>query len=56
MKPLFKVREVAQAFGLSCFTIHKWIREHKLKAVKIGGSVRIRSEEIQRFLSEAEKN
>ena len=55
MKPLFTVREVANAFALTPFTIHRWIREHKLKAVKIGGSVRIRAEELQRFIAAGEK-
>lgn len=55
MKPFFKVKEVADAFGLTPFTIHRWIRERKLKAVKIGGSVRIRAEEIEKFVAAGEK-
>jgi len=55
MKPLFKVKEVADCFGLTPFTIHRWIRERKLKAVKIGGSVRIRAEELERFIAASEK-
>ena len=56
MKIFYKVSEVASAFGLTNFTIHRWIREHKLKAIKLGGSVRIRAEEVERFIRAGEKD
>ena len=42
------IRETAKIFGVHWQTIRNWIRDGKIKAVKIERTVRIQEEEIQR--------
>lgn len=42
------IRETAQIFGVHWQTIRNWIAEGKIKAAKIGHTVRISEEEIER--------
>jgi len=43
------IYEVAEIFGVHWQTVRNWIREGRIKAVKIGKSVRISIEEIERL-------
>lgn len=43
------VIEVAEIFKVKPLTIRRWIRDGVIKSVKIGGSVRIKEEEIERL-------
>jgi excisionase family DNA binding protein len=42
--------EIAKMFNLQAQTVRLWIRQGKLKAVKLGGLWRISEEELQRFV------
>lgn len=42
------IRETAKIFGVHWQTIRNWIRDGKIKAVKIERTVRIPKEEIER--------
>lgn len=42
------IKEVAEIFNVSRQTIHAWIKKGAIKAIKIGGTVRISDEEIER--------
>lgn len=42
------IRETAKIFGVHWQTIRNWIRDGKIKAVKIERTVRIPEEEIER--------
>ena len=42
------IRETAKIFGVHWQTIRNWIRDGKIKAVKIKRTVRITEEEIER--------
>ena len=46
---LMTVNEVAEYFGVSASTIWRWLREGKLEGVKIGGSRRLKREDIMRI-------
>jgi len=46
----FSPEEMGEQFNIKPATIRKWIRESKLKAVKLGGLWRISEEELQRFV------
>ncbi len=46
---LLMVRDVASYFQVTEETIRDWIRDDKLKAVKINGYFRITIAEIERF-------
>ncbi|MGE5265614.1 MAG: helix-turn-helix domain-containing protein, partial [Acidobacteriota bacterium] len=41
-REFFSTNEVAQTLGISPFTIRRYIRLRKLKAVKLEGSYRVR--------------
>lgn len=43
------VNEAAIIFGVKPLTIRRWIRDGKLKAVKVVGTVRIEEAEIERL-------
>ncbi len=51
---LLTVRQVAQKLQVHFRTIERYIREHKLKALRLGRYLRIRQSELDRFLSELE--
>lgn len=42
-------KEVCEFFKVSIGTVNNWIKQGKIKAVKIGRSVRIPEEEIERL-------
>ena len=43
------IYEVAEIFGVHWQTVRNWIKEGKIKAVKISKTVRIPEEEIDRL-------
>lgn len=43
------IRETAEIFGVHWQTIRNWIDSGKIKAMKIGHTVRISDEEIERL-------
>ena len=47
----YSPEEVGEQFNVKPATIRKWIREGKLKALKLGGLWRITEEELQRFIN-----
>lgn len=48
----FSIKEAATLLGVSHHTITSWIyRSGKLKAVKVGDSVRIHKDEIERIIT-----
>jgi len=50
------VNEVAEALRLSRYTICKYIREGKLKAVKMDRAYRIPDEELERIKTQGTQN
>ena len=46
MNKYYSIKEVASALSLAEVTIRKWIASGKIKATKLGKSVRISEEEI----------
>ena len=47
---LYSAKEVAEMLGVTRVTVYRWIKEGKLKSVKIGGSVRIWESELNEFI------
>ncbi len=45
MDALMTVEEVAQLFRLNELTIRRYIKAGKLKAIKVGGRIRVRRED-----------
>jgi len=49
MNNLLSVRQAAFILKVHPLSIRRYIKEEKLKAVKVGGNVRITEEELQQF-------
>lgn len=43
------MREVAKLFSVTYMTVYRWIRDGKIKVVRVGGTIRITDEEIKRI-------
>jgi len=52
---LVDVKEAARAWAVSPWTIRAYIREGKLRAVRIGRLVRVETSELERFVNEQKK-
>jgi excisionase family DNA binding protein len=50
MGELFTVKEIAEKLKVTERCIYDWIKEGRLKALKIAGIVRIEEEEYLRFI------
>jgi excisionase family DNA binding protein len=51
---LLTIEEVAKRLGVSIWTVRSWIRKGLLKRVKLERAVRVREEELNRFILERE--
>lgn len=56
MDELFTPQEVAQKLKIDMSTVYRWIREGRLKAVKIGHFWRISESELNRLLKGDEQS
>jgi excisionase family DNA binding protein len=50
--PLLTVGEVAQAMRVSNMTVYRMIKSGQLPAIRVGKNYRLRSKDIERYLSE----
>jgi len=55
MNALLDVKEAARAWAVSPWTIRAYIRDGKLRAVRIGRLVRLEASELERFVGEQKK-
>ena len=46
----YSPEEIAKQFNLQAQTVRLWIRQGRLKAVKLGGLWRVSEEELERFI------
>ena len=51
-----KVNEVAEVLRLNKYTIYRYIREGKLRAVKLNRAFRIPDEELERIKTQGTQN
>lgn len=49
MESLFNINQAAYILKVHPLTVRRYIKEGKLKAVRIGGAVRIKDSELQSF-------
>lgn len=54
MENLYTVKEAAEKLSMVEGTIRNWIYDGKLKAVKVGGSIRIPEEAIKEIIKPLE--
>jgi excisionase family DNA binding protein len=50
--PLVSPRECAQKFGVHVSTVRRWIARRRLRAVRVGGSLRLRQSQLLALLKE----
>ncbi len=55
MENYYTPKEVSEKLKLNVRTVYKWIREEKLKAVKLGDVWRISESELNRLLNSGEQ-
>ena len=53
---LLGAREVAEYFGVKATTVYRWCKEGRIPCLKIGKHWRVRREELEAFLKEAEES
>jgi len=51
----YSPEEIAEHFNLKPGTVRKWIREGKLKAVKLGHLWRVREDDLKNFINQDKK-
>jgi len=56
MENYYTPKEVSEKLKLNIRTVYKWIREEKLKAVKLGDVWRIPESEIKRLLKSGSRS
>jgi excisionase family DNA binding protein len=50
--PLVSVRECAATFAVDPSTIRRWVKLRKLRAVKVGGQLRVRQSQVLGLMQE----
>ena len=53
---LLSAEEVAEYFWVGKVTVYRWCKEGRIPCLKIGKHWRVRREELEDFLKEAEKS
>jgi len=53
-RPYLTTEDIAEQLHISVYTVRRYIRSGKLKAVKLEGAYRIRPEDFEQFLKERE--
>ncbi len=56
METYYTPKEIAEKLKLNIGTVYKWVREGRLKAVKLGDVWRISESELNRLLKGNEQN
>ncbi len=49
-QPLLSIKQVAQHFSVGKQTIRRWLHSGELRSIKIGGTLRIRCEDLDAFV------
>lgn len=56
MKPLHDIPSAARLLSVSPWTVRLWIREGKLRPVRLGRRVLLEEEELEKFVAGAKAN
>lgn len=54
LDPLLPIKSVAQQLNVSRDSVARWLRQHKIRGVKVGGRLRIRRSVALSFIRSAE--
>ncbi|KKK46851.1 hypothetical protein LCGC14_3161080 [marine sediment metagenome] len=47
---MLTIKEVAEKFGVHEQTVYRWVYSGKLKAIKVGGLLRVTEEQLKEFV------
>lgn len=50
--PYYSVETIAEMFDVEPYTVRNWIRQDKLKAIKVLGRWRVRKSEVVRLVND----
>lgn len=50
--PLLSTKQIAKLFGVTPYTIRKWINDDRMKAVRLNGQLKVRRSEVNRYAQE----
>ncbi len=53
MRPLKSVEQAAELLGISPWTVRAYVRQRKLRSVRIGRRVLLQEDDLQQFVSAA---
>lgn len=48
----YSVKEISARYNVNSSTVYAWIRQGKLKAIKLGGVVRVPQSALDKFLKQ----
>jgi len=49
---LYDLKEVAQMLGVSYLTVYNYVRQGRIKSVRVGRFLRVTQEEVERIMKE----
>ena len=49
---LYDLKEVSQMLGVSYLTVYNYVRQGKIKSVRVGRFLRVTQEEVERIMKE----
>ena len=52
---MLSINQVAQKLNVNYLTVYRWIKENKLKALRVGKLWRIEETELENFLESSKK-
>lgn len=55
METYYTIKEVAEKFGVTVQTIHRFTRSGELRTIKFGGSTRIAESDLKAFIEKGKK-
>lgn len=53
--PLLGVGDVAKFFGVTPYTVRRWLADGELRSYKVCGSIRVRREDVDALLKKSEQ-
>ena len=52
---LLTAKQFAERLGIALSTAYQWLGERRLPTVKIGGAIRVRASEVEKFIRKNER-
>jgi excisionase family DNA binding protein len=53
--PMLSVRDISKHFHVETSTVRRWLASGELRHIRIGGSIRVKVEDVQEFIEASTK-